>query len=117
MIRRPPRSTLFPYTTLFRSVPSQLRQAFFGAACQVGDKLPVDGTSQPFEHQWFVIHQEDSFFVATADLQSRALVHSGLVHSGPSLSQFITGNRNQNVVRFCTSVRTRSFPVLLKTTS
>src|SRR5256885_5082629 len=28
MIRRPPRSTLFPYTTLFRSpVASQLRQA------------------------------------------------------------------------------------------
>src|SRR3712207_8952168 len=25
MIRRPPRSTLFPYTTLFRSVPSGLR--------------------------------------------------------------------------------------------
>src|SRR3712207_8360759 len=24
MIRRPPRSTLFPYTTLFRSAPSQL---------------------------------------------------------------------------------------------
>src|SRR2546430_17393257 len=24
MIRRPPRSTLFPYTTLFRSLPSQL---------------------------------------------------------------------------------------------
>src|SRR5687768_18278240 len=26
MIRRPPRSTLFPYTTLFRSVASQLDQ-------------------------------------------------------------------------------------------
>src|SRR3712207_7158721 len=25
MIRRPPRSTLFPYTTLFRSVPTHLR--------------------------------------------------------------------------------------------
>src|SRR5256885_9235295 len=25
MIRRPPRSTLFPYTTLFRSVPAGLR--------------------------------------------------------------------------------------------
>src|SRR5258708_20671389 len=25
MIRRPPRSTLFPYTTLFRSSPSQIR--------------------------------------------------------------------------------------------
>src|SRR2546427_2884130 len=24
MIRRPPRSTLFPYTTLFRSIPGQL---------------------------------------------------------------------------------------------
>src|SRR2546425_6318289 len=27
MIRRPPRSTLFPYTTLFRSVPSQARRS------------------------------------------------------------------------------------------
>src|SRR3989441_11026476 len=26
MIRRPPRSTLFPYTTLFRSDPGRLRQ-------------------------------------------------------------------------------------------
>src|SRR5256885_6453305 len=26
MIRRPPRSTLFPYTTLFRSRPQQLRR-------------------------------------------------------------------------------------------
>src|SRR3712207_8122068 len=26
MIRRPPRSTLFPYTTLFRSLPDQHRQ-------------------------------------------------------------------------------------------
>src|SRR2546422_9877213 len=37
MIRRPPRSTLFPYTTLFRSVPndqetvvSQIARAIFG---------------------------------------------------------------------------------------
>src|SRR2546422_1402986 len=27
MIRRPPRSTLFPYTTLFRSRPPELREA------------------------------------------------------------------------------------------
>ena len=27
MIRRPPRSTLFPYTTLFRSVTSQMKPA------------------------------------------------------------------------------------------
>src|SRR5688572_31479409 len=28
MIRRPPRSTLFPYTTLFRSKPPEVRRAF-----------------------------------------------------------------------------------------
>src|SRR2546430_13573883 len=28
MIRRPPRSTLFPYTTLFRSIECTIRQAF-----------------------------------------------------------------------------------------
>src|SRR5690349_23457888 len=28
MFRRPPRSTLFPYTTLFRSVPAQHRDVF-----------------------------------------------------------------------------------------
>src|SRR5258708_20476806 len=31
MIRRPPRSTLFPYTTLFRSQPAQGRRAQRGA--------------------------------------------------------------------------------------
>src|ERR1035438_8536231 len=30
MIRRPPRSTLFPYTTLFRSALDELRQARIG---------------------------------------------------------------------------------------
>src|SRR2546428_7119963 len=28
MIRRPPRSTLFPYTTLFRSVPNALEEVY-----------------------------------------------------------------------------------------
>src|SRR2546425_7102733 len=32
MIRRPPRSTLFPYTTLFRSVPSRVPVAAVGPA-------------------------------------------------------------------------------------
>src|SRR2546425_6379435 len=33
MIRRPPRSTLFPYTTLFRSWAVRLFPAVFGAVC------------------------------------------------------------------------------------
>src|SRR2546430_9808773 len=38
MIRRPPRSTLFPYTTLFRSICCHVGQdAQFGAALAAGD--------------------------------------------------------------------------------
>src|SRR5260370_40594002 len=40
MIRRPPRSTLFPYTTLFRSLPGQCRrQGSVGGAYQVSHVL------------------------------------------------------------------------------
>src|SRR2546430_2814702 len=50
MIRRPPRSTLFPYTTLFRSVRRRLSQP---AQQRVGKEegryghQPVDDDSQP----------------------------------------------------------------------
>src|SRR2546426_5958858 len=39
MIRRPPRSTLFPYTTLFRSL-ADLREALFGAGGRAGAVRP-----------------------------------------------------------------------------
>src|SRR2546429_5291781 len=39
MIRRPPRSTLFPYTTLFRSLP-----LFFDETATVFDYLGADAT-------------------------------------------------------------------------
>src|SRR5256885_9227602 len=45
MIRRPPRSTLFPYTTLFRS--SGLIQDFNFAA-------HIEGRSQPFSTQMYL---------------------------------------------------------------
>src|SRR3712207_8804246 len=41
MIRRPPRSTLFPYTTLFRSDGGDLARAFLGQAVNaLGDGRP-----------------------------------------------------------------------------
>src|SRR2546430_3868665 len=45
MIRRPPRSTLFPYTTLFRSAPAHAVGHVHGA----DDERPrrVDGDEQP----------------------------------------------------------------------
>src|SRR3712207_7413604 len=45
MIRRPPRSTLFPYTTLFRS--EAVRAAGYDHACVTGDYLPGDRFTLP----------------------------------------------------------------------
>src|SRR3712207_6938861 len=42
MIRRPPRSTLFPYTTLFRSPDGDHAPDERGAGAQVAGHLPVD---------------------------------------------------------------------------
>src|SRR2546422_2381850 len=36
MIRRPPRSTLFPYTTLFRSVPASMAKPVFESLVKTG---------------------------------------------------------------------------------
>ena len=39
MIRRPPRSTLFPYTTLFRSLRNQVERAYFWIPVTAGGIL------------------------------------------------------------------------------
>src|SRR3712207_8762140 len=42
MIRRPPRSTLFPYTTLFRSFADQVQAALLRhLQCGVVPKMPI----------------------------------------------------------------------------
>src|SRR5436309_15376330 len=40
MIRRPPRSTLFPYTTLFRSPPAPMFQEIRNRRQHVGNAVP-----------------------------------------------------------------------------
>src|SRR2546426_12680850 len=52
MIRRPPRSTLFPYTTLFRSATELLKEAFptpFAVYVAIVVHGPVRWTNQRFE--------------------------------------------------------------------
>src|SRR2546427_9091387 len=55
MIRRPPRSTLFPYTTLFRSQCDFLRRGHddgAGQGDQLGDaELGVSGSRREVDHQ------------------------------------------------------------------
>src|SRR5438034_2316138 len=64
MIRRPPRSTLFPYTTLFRS-PVAAKIAFATAGTS------VTGPTSPVPPRPFVLRSEEH----TSELQS----HSDLV--------------------------------------
>src|SRR5256885_11665292 len=49
MIRRPPRSTLFPYTTLFRSAVSQWSTALSGRNCSALRKQVSASPSRPPE--------------------------------------------------------------------
>src|SRR3712207_7288345 len=82
MIRRPPRSTLFPYTTLFRSQPELLvnvmRTVFRsgnGWLCksvlEALSHLDTDSMIlEPFEHslEWLKNHRSEEH---TSELQSR----------------------------------------------
>src|SRR5258708_14138928 len=62
MIRRPPRSTLFPYTTLFRSIPVKEQlgrdgQHLLVAAVHAGHVAAGLGTAQRGEQRWNVAQQ------------------------------------------------------------
>src|SRR2546422_2062785 len=66
MIRRPPRSTLFPYTTLFRSLARAQRRAH-----HVAQVAPLVGeVSRRAEHSQGV-HPEPRSEEHTSELQSR----------------------------------------------
>src|SRR5260370_13619339 len=74
MIRRPPRSTLFPYTTLFRSGPGPARQAVDPTIVQQANRIPREvvtmgtgtaanigrpeagktGTTSDYRNAWYV---------------------------------------------------------------
>src|SRR2546429_1477943 len=57
MIRRPPRSTLFPYTTLFRSAIAEIAGRDDNHVVQIPDPHPAEGEARSEEH--------------TSELQSR----------------------------------------------
>src|SRR2546429_6624649 len=67
MIRRPPRSTLFPYTTLFRSIPER-RQGLQNGRELEGASLPF---RRPVLHGHSVRHVESRSEEHTSELQSR----------------------------------------------
>src|SRR2546421_5234311 len=68
MIRRPPRSTLFPYTTLFRSVGRDFARAQVRAQQIAQVAAPVRQVPSRAEHSQGVERSEEH----TSELQSRS---------------------------------------------
>src|SRR2546429_5088817 len=64
MIRRPPRSTLFPYTTLFRSARARLPGIPRSSPCRAA---PRHSSRPPRAKRWKVPRSEEH----TSELQSR----------------------------------------------
>src|SRR3712207_7501803 len=81
MIRRPPRSTLFPYTTLFRSHGPE------GLAVPDGISLvflpPYSPELQPAEHLWPPVDEPivNRHFATLADLEARSEEHTSELQS------------------------------------
>src|SRR3989442_9309522 len=70
MIRRPPRSTLFPYTTLFRS-KTMITMRFHG--------------STTFESTWMPPDMKDGFSTCTFCAPKRSEEHTSELQSRPHL--------------------------------
>src|SRR2546430_5801687 len=69
MIRRPPRSTLFPYTTLFRSLPARQRlDSEDASAGDFDDRLVVDLEGTGFDGLAHGARSEEH----TSELQSQS---------------------------------------------
>src|SRR3712207_6920519 len=62
MIRRPPRSTLFPYTTLFRSLRLRILVRHVVLGDQIGDvSLDRAAGHEPYQEERKRCHDEDGY--------------------------------------------------------
>src|SRR2546427_6600384 len=87
MIRRPPRSTLFPYTTLFRSILVTGGAGFIGS--HVVDRLLADG------HRVAIVDNLSSG--RRANVSPAATLHVGDIRS-PQLGSIVAAERPDAVV-------------------
>src|SRR3712207_7155475 len=74
MIRRPPRSTLFPYTTLFRSDEASAARAWDTMRAALGSGgLLVEGTCDEYGRRsaWVALDADGRSEEHTSELQSR----------------------------------------------
>src|SRR3712207_7075736 len=91
MIRRPPRSTLFPYTTLFRSVlPHQRAAVGLHAACEIPVRLGLTA-GQGLVHA--LAYRDDQHVAVVLDRKSTRLNSS---HANISYAVFCLKKNNKH---------------------
>src|SRR5256886_9024204 len=81
MIRRPPRSTLFPYTTLFRSPVASAPTGSYFDALPLDDEVPDEIRSE--EHT--------SELQSQSNLVCRLLLEKKKKHKAVSVAAFVSG--------------------------
>src|SRR5690348_18046404 len=97
MTRRPPRSTLFPYTTLFRSVDAQ--KAFEAAVQKIG---PAGALKNEFRRSTAAIVAEKMMVgAAILDRKSTRLNSS---HPSISYAVFCLKKKKKECVMACSSI-------------
>src|SRR2546423_6743362 len=72
MIRRPPRSTLFPYTTLFRSMRAHPRPRAGGGARRTRRRSKNSHAERAIENFWIAVEFGERSEEHTSELQSLA---------------------------------------------
>src|SRR3989441_10067791 len=87
MIRRPPRSTLFPYTTLFRSIyrdNSKRSQPLNAGGAKEGKKAPTAAATEPVQRELFGRQQREKMPVERASVTHKFSVggHEGYITVG-----------------------------------
>src|SRR2546422_5768894 len=102
MIRRPPRSTLFPYTTLFRSQPVEPSTIVRGpAAFTISFMISAD--SQPWHVRWPDEKYSSRSEEHTSELQSRLHLVCRLLLEKKKNQQSLQQHRmrSHRVRRYC----------------
>src|ERR1035441_3839962 len=95
MIRRPPRSTLFPYTTLFRSIAAALTMASLQASLRSQTLTPSPTLGEMIRHINRLVFEASAdnryatFFYAQYEPASRVLRYVNAGHNAPILCRTV----------------------------
>src|SRR2546430_11476695 len=102
MIRRPPRSTLFPYTTLFRSLQGRAELVRNGCSDESNQRLGIRSRSMPsIDNEIGVLRKN----LGIADAGDRKSTRLNSSHSQISYAVFCLKKKTQLRTRPCTRHR------------